>query len=104
MVFKYKDTEIEYYPVDTDEDGYEHLDPEGIWVELISTKKDARGTGSARAALESFLLEKQDATVYLVICPKERGVSFSRLVEFYESCGFKEHESAAEMPYPLMVR
>lgn len=61
-----------------------------VELTLIKTPKDKRGEGSARAALEQFTKEADEAgkRIMLNADPMDKATSKSGLVDFYKSLGF----------------
>ena len=107
MKAKYGDSEIEWYEIAGTEDEWESIldeDEKAIEIALLFTPPEHRGKGSATAALDAFIDEHKGQDIYLVCCPKENEMSFSRLVDFYEGQGFSVVDGLGDMPYPVMVR
>ena len=95
---------IDFYEVDTSEEGFEHLDESGLIIDLLQTDTSHQGQGLAAETLDAFVEKHGDRPLYLVCCPKDRTVDFDRLVNFYQDRGFSMADGASEMPYPLMER
>lgn len=67
------------------------VDGKGVSVDAVQTPEAARGKGSARGAMESFLRQTDAAgkTTRLKVEPLESGVDGERLEDFYRSLGYK---------------
>ena len=59
-------------------------------VILVKTPHEARGQGSARAAMDHFTAEadRHGTTLFLTSDPMEKGIAKRRLDKFYRSLGF----------------
>lgn len=80
---------------------------------LVQTPRGARGQGSARAALEQFLVDadRHGVTLFLNSDPMDKGVRKPKLDAFYRSLGFvknmgrkKDFRSRAEFVRPPIQR
>jgi hypothetical protein len=63
-----------------------------IELELVKTKKEHRGNGSAKEAIKKFLryTDALGKNVYLMVSPREDGVDANRLKKLYSTFGFSK--------------
>lgn len=68
-------------------------------IELDLIESEVRGQGNARRTMQEFLnfTDSQRKDVFLTASPRDKQTSFKRLVEFYESFGFKMEPTGFEM-------
>ena len=107
MERRYGNTRIAYFECDSTDEDFAGVLEEGeqaLCIDVIETAPEHRGEGSAQKALETFLDDFNNRDILLVCCPKERGVEFSRLADFYTRNGFEMVDGLGEMPYPVMRR